>query len=202
MKGKYGKLIFAVICMACAGIFYNMDKNEALSQVVSYEEAPQDDLSEGAFDSSGSGEPETEPSLCYVHICGEVAVPGVYQVEEGSRIFQALEAAGGLTDEAAAEYLNLAGCVQDGMKIVVPSYEEAEKSGLTPEGGNPSDGTVNLNTATREQLMTLSGIGEARAEDIIRFREENGPFRTIEDIKKVPGIKEAAFQKMKDKISV
>lgn len=242
MKDKYKRLILAAVCMACAGICYSMN-SETASQAVIYEEAPQDDCSEGASVSyagsavshdyegktdgqaeAGEENPEeTRPSFCYVHICGEVVSPGVYQVEEGSRIFQAVEAAGGLTGQAAEEYLNLAGRVEDGMKIVVLSEDEVRKmeasgwnqtskgqgiseaagiSGVTGNPENSGDRKVNLNTATKEELMTLSGIGESRAEDIIRYREEQGGFLKIEDIKKVSGIKEALFQKIKDKIRV
>lgn len=203
--------------MSCAGICYCVDTGTA-EQAVIYEEAPQDDISEGAsvsYDENlaedgedGAEKMTSSPALCYVHICGEVMSPGVYQLEEGSRVFQAVEAAGGLTEAAAQEYLNLAGLVEDGMKIVVLSKEEAEESGLSL-GADPyssadpaGSGKVNLNTAGKEELMTLNGIGESRAEDIIRYREEQGAFQTIEDIKKVPGIKEAAFAKIKDMISV
>ncbi|MEY8339535.1 helix-hairpin-helix domain-containing protein [Lachnospiraceae bacterium 62-35] len=226
MIKKYRKLILALTCMICAGICYSVDREAAGSRTVTYEEAPQDDKLDGASLNSAMGEedspsseseaekeagnsarsPDSNP-LCYVHICGQVVSPGVYQVEEGSRIFQAVEAAGGLTEAAAAEYLNMAGQIQDGMKIYVPSLEEREAMGMQMDSGSASPSPssaalVNLNTATKEQLMSLKGIGEARAEDIIHYREEQGPFHTIEDIKKVPGIKEGAFQKIKDQIRV
>ena len=143
------------------------------------------------------------PVYHYVHICGEVNAPGVYRVLEGSRIFQAVEQAGGFTDDAASEYLNLAELTEDGMKIEVPSVEEVEH-GEFPVSGDPAaaGGKVNINKATAQELMTLTGIGESRAADIIRYREENGGFQTVEDTMKVPGIKEGAFEKIKDNISV
>lgn len=156
-------------------------------------------------------EAESEKILCYVHIDGEVNKPGVYELEEGSRIFQAVEMAGGFTDEAVTSYLNLAQKIADGMKIVVPSREELESamyegvigvSGVTEESTPGSDGKININTADKETLMTLRGIGEAKAEDIIRYRREHGPFGTIEDIMNISGIKEAAFEKIKDHITV
>ncbi len=218
---KYKKAAVAAVCMACAGICYGMSAGSA-QQAAVYEEASGEALEESG--SAGYGGYETQESetaesstemetvpvpLYYVHICGEVVSPGVYQLEEGSRVFQAVEAAGGLTEAAAEEYLNLAGPVTDGMKIVVLSEEEAEASGLTPEAGLQAvsgtaggDGKVNLNTAGKEELMTLNGIGESRAADIIRYREEEGPFRSIEDIKNISGIKDAAFEKIKDRISV
>ena len=139
----------------------------------------------------------------YVHICGEVNAPGVYRVLEGSRIFQAVEQAGGFTDDAASEYLNLAELTEDGMKIDVPSVEEVENGEFpVSEDAASAGGKVNINKADEKELMTLTGIGESRAADIIRYREENGGFQTVEDIMKVPGIKEGAFEKIKDNISV
>ena len=144
----------------------------------------------------------------WVHICGKVISPGVYRLPVGSRVFQAVEAAGGFSEDAACDFLNLAGTVSDGMQIYVPGAEEV-KEGNVPlqtggEGSETSkeDRRININTATKEELMTLKGIGESRAEDIIRFREDSGKFRKIEDIMKVPGIKEAGFRKIKDSIIV
>lgn len=157
------------------------------------------------------GHPEGGAKVCYVHICGAVVNPGVYGLEEGQRIYHVVEKAGGYTQEAAADYLNLAALVGDGMKLIVPTREEllskSEESlygtaSLPEEADAGKSGKINLNTATKEALMGLSGIGEAKAGDIIRYREEHGGFRKIEDIMKIPGIKEAAFQKIKDKVTV
>ena len=145
----------------------------------------------------------------YVHICGEVVSPGVYELEDGSRVFQAIERAGGFTDRAAAEYLNMAERIKDGMKIVVLSREEAEAAkargelSLSREASPEIQKTkVNLNTATKEELMNLRGIGEAKADDILQYRESHGGFQKIEDIMKISGIKDAAFQKIKEDITV
>lgn len=139
-------------------------------------------------------------SLLYVHVCGQVKNPGVYQLEEGARIFDAVQLAGGLTEEAWEEAINLAKIVTDGEQIRIPDQTEAELFLL--EETQTESGLINLNQATKEQLMTLTGIGEARAKDIIAYREEHGAFQTIEDIMKVPGIKEAAFAKIKNEIVV
>ncbi|MFR5601505.1 MAG: helix-hairpin-helix domain-containing protein [Lachnospiraceae bacterium] len=159
-------------------------------------------------------EAPTEPVVYYyVHVCGEVNQPGVYQLEAGSRIFQAIEAAGGFTGQAAEAYVNQAQEIADGMRIAIPSIEEAAGQtlaaieGLGEHSGSAGTGSetsvkVNINTADKEQLMTLRGIGEARAEDIIRYREEQGGFETIEEIMNISGIKDAAFQKIKDDITV
>ncbi|WP_125144393.1 helix-hairpin-helix domain-containing protein [Clostridium transplantifaecale] len=161
----------------------------------------------------------------FIHVCGEVTAPGVYGLEEGSRIYQAVEMAGGFTEDAAPDFLNMAESLEDGMKIQVPNRKEAgewdsrkavtypesagrmqEKeaadAGGSQERSNTGTAKVNLNTAAKEQLMTLKGIGEARAEAIIAYRQESGPFTRIEDIMEVSGIKEAAFQKIKEDITV
>lgn len=165
-------------------------------------------------DDAGKAEetvPATDPPPCYVYVCGAVLHPGVYRLQEGQRIYEAIELAGGFASGAARSWLNLAGKVEDGMKLEVPDEEQAKQwqqpapSGQTDLSGQTADTgrkKVNLNTATREELMTLKGIGEARAEDIIRFREKQGYFQAIEDIMKVPGIKEAAFEKIKEEITV
>ena len=165
----------------------------------------------GDPEAAGGQEPSEAPSI-FIHVCGEVTAPGVYEMERGSRIYEAVEAAGGLTDAAAADVLNLAQVLEDGQQVRVPDQEEKkrleEQGGALSlvTGGRPGQeapaAKVNLNTATKEQLMTLSGIGEARAEAILAYRQESGGFRTPEDIMKVSGIKEAAFQKIKDDITV
>ena len=147
----------------------------------------------------------------YVYICGEVANPGVYELSEDSRIYEAVDAAGGFTENAARESINLASKVSDGMQITIYNKEEAASlpAGGTSAGKNSgqdqmsgSSSLVNLNTATKEELMTLKGIEESKAEDIIRYREKSGGFKKIEDIMKISGIKEAGFQKIKDSITV
>ena len=152
----------------------------------------------------------SEKSGVYVYICGEVAASGVYELSEDSRIYEAVDAAGGFTENAARESVNLASKVSDGMQITIYNKEEAASLpagsgsavGNTGQGGTSGSGLVNLNTATKEELMTLKGIGEAKAEDIIRYREKSGGFKKIEDIMKISGIKEAGFQKIKDNITV
>ncbi|MBQ9135722.1 MAG: ComEA family DNA-binding protein [Lachnospiraceae bacterium] len=136
----------------------------------------------------------------FVHICGEVISPGVYEVSAGSRIYDVLQLAGGFTDEAAEEYLNLAAPVTDGMQIVILSEEEAAEE---KERQRKEDlGLVNINTASVEELCTLPGIGESRAADIVAYRTANGNFKEPQDIMQVNGIKSALYEKLKDKICV
>lgn len=164
---------------------------------------------EGTKKAAAVSETEAMDPAFVVHVCGEVVNPGIYELPAGSRIYEAVKAAGGFTENASEKSVNLASPIEDGVQIRIYSKEEAETlaAGAAPFDGFEASGegkepVVNLNTATKEELMTLSGIGESRAEDIIRYREENGGFQNIEDIMKVSGIKDAAFQKIKDRITV
>ena len=154
-----------------------------------------------------------------VHVCGAVVKPGVYELDEGSRIIDAVNRADGLLLTAASDYVNLAAVISDGEKIWIPTVEEVSEleqnpdaySGITAPAGNTFEkevsqaedaGKVNINTADKELLCTLPGIGNTRAESIIVYRESHGGFSCIEDIMKVSGIKESSFQKIKDYIVV
>lgn len=166
----------------------------------------------------------------YVDVCGAVVNPGVYELSSDSRVFQAIEKAGGYLPGAAASYLNRARSLSDGQQIYVPTQEEVDSQTIpltqdeTAQDGvvqagtaqtgtaadNTADGTgttqagqrINLNTADVSQLSTLTGVGESKALAIIAYREENGPFTSIEDIMNVPGIKEGTYEKIKDKIAI
>ena len=196
-------------------------KSDGLPQGDSGSSTKKQELQEPFRDENGSVQGEStvetqeyvensEKSGVYVYICGEVAAPGVYELPKDSRIYEAVDAAGGFTENAARESVNLASKVSDGMQITIYNREEAASLpagsgsavGNTGQGGTSGSGLVNLNTATKEELMTLKGIGEAKAEDIIRYREKSGGFKKIEDIMKISGIKEAGFQKIKDNITV
>lgn len=183
-------------------------------------------------DSMKDSAKNTVSAQCYVHICGEVKNPGVYMLKSGTRIFEVIALAGGLTEAAYGDYINQSLEVSDGQKIFIPSKQDVESGELTKrleeiyglEGTNNKQGTnhkqetnnqegtnnkvtgagaaVNINTASISELCTLNGIGESRAESIIAYRETNGEFQTIEEIKNVVGIKDAMFQKIKDNITV
>ena len=153
---------------------------------------------------------ETEPETIFVDVCGAVMNPGVYEMDVNSRVFQVIEAAGGFLPEAAASAVNQAQPVSDGQQIYVPTQEEAEEGAL-PAAIQPADpgsetadanGVVNINTADAATLKSLSGIGDAKAQAILAYREEHGSFSSIEEIMQVPGIKESTFSAIKDKIAV
>lgn len=166
--------------------------------------------------SVSSEKSENKDNLVCVYVCGHVISPGVYQLLDGSRVCDAINAAGGPSGDADAQMLNQAAAVTDGMRIYVPSKEETEgmeRSDQTDNGllnghtavdekGSNGSAKINLNTATKEQLMTLSGIGESKAQSILDYRQKNGTFSKTEDIMNIPGIKQGVYDKIKDHISV
>lgn len=143
---------------------------------------------------------EKKEQLIYVYVCGEVLNPGVYQVEEGARMYQVIDLAGGVLETAADNYLNLAESVTDGLKIVVPTQEESEKLEVVQE--EAASQFININTANEETLTTLPGIGASKAKSIISYRESKGGFTSIEELMEIEGIKEGVYNKVKDMITV
>ena len=144
----------------------------------------------------------TLEAVIFVDIKGEVKKPGVYQMKVGDRVKDAIDAAGGLTAEADSQKVNLAQRVEDQMVIVVPKVgEEAE---AIPAGATSKEvskeGKVNINTATVEELKTLKGVGEKKAEAIIEYRKKNGSFKTKEDLMKVRGIGKKLFESFEERI--
>lgn len=148
----------------------------------------------------------TAKGTVYVHITGAVKKPGVYVFDEPPRVVEVVEKAGGFTKDAVKSEVNQAELVEDGVQIVIASKKGRKTSAAGKSGGRgePSagDSLLDINTATREELMTLPGIGESKAESIIAYRETNGTFRKIEDIKKITGIKDGIFEKIKSRIKV
>ena len=140
-----------------------------------------------------------EQALC-VYICGAVLNPGVYELELGSRIVAAVEAAGGFLPDAAREAVNLARRLEDGMQITVPTMAEAEAQ--KTEVFRQEAGLVNLNTASVAELCTLSGIGESKAEAILAYRTEIGAFSSIEQLKEVTGIGDSLFNQIKESVYI
>lgn len=166
---------------------------------------------EDGSEPAGGGSPETErpdadekDKTCYVYVCGAVKAPGVYPLPQGSRVYEAVELAGGLTEEAGDTAVNQAEPVTDGQMIRVPTAEEVN-SGLadrTVSREPETDGRVDLNTASASELMELPGIGQSKADGIIDYREKNGGFQSPEDLMKVDGIKEGVYNRIKERIKV
>ena len=150
-----------------------------------------------------------------VHVSGAVKQEGIVELEENSRVADAIELAGGVREDAYMKDVNLAELLEDGMKIYIPSKEEVENqkesgnyvgntntSNKNTTDKNDLNSKVNINTATQEELDTLPGIGESTANKIINYREENGKFKSIEEIKEVSGIGDSKFEQIKDLIEI
>ena len=155
--------------------------------------------------------PTAAPIL--VHVDGAVANPGVYTLARDSRVQDAVKAAGGFSSQANLEIVNLAARLKDGDKLLILAQGTAVPPNLTSEPESTArkskaiatstpSGPVNLNTATLEELQTLPGIGETRAEDIIKYRQAHNGFKAIEEIQNISGIGPATFEKLKEHITV
>ena len=148
-----------------------------------------------------SKEESLDDEYYYVDIKGCIKNPGVYKLVKGSRVKDVIELAGGLTSDSDTSNINLAKIIEDEMVININSVNDNSGNNYSMNSNNLSD-LININTASLEQLMTLSGIGESKAKSIISYREENGNFKAIEDITKVSGIGQALYEKIKDYITV
>lgn len=133
-----------------------------------------------------------------VYVCGAVQEPGVVALAENARVVDAIALAGGMTEDAAETYVNLAAKLKDGEKLYVPTRQEVAEW----EALENTDSGININTANKESLCTLPGIGESKAEAIIAYRREQGFFEKIEDLMQVPGIKENLYKQIADRIRV
>ena len=189
-----GTLIVVCFCGCGKGTAHYLEGETEVSQ--------QDEIEQ---EESASSQTEIqEERLLYVYVCGQVKNPGVYTLPEGSRIYDVFSLAGGFTEFAATDYWNQARLLKDGEMIYVPSREETQGRPIEEaEGGKTQEsGKVNINTASKEELMTLPGIGEVKALAILAYRQEHGSFSTLEELKQVEGIKDAVFIKIKAYIEI
>lgn len=177
-------------------------------------------------------QPGQTSATMYVHVCGAVKNPGVYELDTGSRVYEAIEAAGGFTEDADGSYVNQAQRLTDGAKLIIPTMEQTKSMsasdfvgtigiidaegteqvgfgqensagvGGAAEGNAASDDKININTASEAELCKIPGIGATRAAAIVAYRQEKGGFTSIEDIMNVSGIKEGTYDKIKDRIKV
>ena len=145
--------------------------------------------------------PEEADMIC-VYVGGAVSDSGVYLLPQGSRLYEAIEAAGGMTEDADPYYLNQAKILEDAEQIIVLTTQEVQERKEQIRQQAEEAGLVNINTADVPQLMQLNGIGQSRAEAIVAYREQCGQFKQIEDIQQVTGIKAGLYEKIKDKITV
>lgn len=201
-----GVIVAAAAVLVCIGIGLvqatstgQLSINHASEQHEASDDGSAETASEDAEDQAAA-----EPPLICVHVSGAVASPGVCYLPEGSRAADAVEAAGGFAEGAAEDSLNLARILSDGEQLIVARTDELAATNPSPGAAAPApaNAKININTATSEELQELDGVGEATAEKIIKEREENGPFATVEDIMRVPGIGEKKFEAMRDDITV
>lgn len=208
--------LIGLVCLVCYFLSYNSkstgislsdDSEERVVETSDIEES--DSIQEASLDLGNSEETSTsvEQESIAVHVCGQVKNPGVYTLAQGARVSDAIDAAGGLTKDAAGDFINQAQKLEDEQQVYVPNQEEAKESPkevqqeTNNESHSENKGLVNINQATREELMTLPGIGEAKADMIITYREDHGKFASIEDIKNISGIKDGVFNKICDLIT-
>lgn len=202
-------IILFILAVTCLSLCSCGKKNE---EIIEIEELVNDETDQEDSETNQEEEvrekiaEDTEDEYIYVHVCGAVEVPGVYSIKKPARVYEALELAGGITDDGLEEVINQAREVVDGEQIYIPTVEEKE-NGLVDmpsldEKTSASDGRININMASLEELMTLPGIGQSKASAIIDYRESNGKFGSVEDIMNIEGIKEGVFNKIKDKISI
>lgn len=221
-KRKWLKTGLTVIFILLAGILYScrevnkQDEQIILQNQESNEQDQEVNLANQESNSTENGVQainkdtqvivQDSVQYIYIHICGAVKEPNVYEVEVNTRLISVINLAGGLTEDAAGDYVNQAALVQDGQQIYIPTKEEVE--GMTPTNYEVSESSdivsskVNINTATMEALMTLTGIGESKAKSIIAYRQDNDGFQAIEEIKNIDGIKDAVYDKIFDLITV
>lgn len=206
LKTKIGIAAMLVITIITIGLYISKQTNE--DEYIYYENIEtenQEAVGEEGTDYAGDQE------MITVHITGEVNYSGVVVLKAGDRVVDAIEAAGGETAEADLNKLNLAYILNDGEKIYIPNKnqtsenEEYITSGIGEGITNANNGEtskININSATAEELTQLPGVGEATANKIISYRQENGKFQNIEDLKNVPGIGNSKFENIKELISV
>lgn len=150
-----------------------------------------------------NGEQKEDENKIFVDVKGAVKNPGVYETTKEKRVKDIIEEAGGLLEDADTSNINLSQKLRDQMVIyILKKGEKPKQIGETSSVGNLNDAIININTASKEQLMKISGIGKTKAEAILAYREKNGEFKKKEDITKVRGIGKATFDKIKDKIEV
>ena len=208
-KQKIILIIILIIMLIFIG--YYIITRVGKSEYINLETEDNEEIEETNENIEEEESTETEENII-VHVTGAVKKEGIVTVKEGSRISDVIKTVGGTTKEADLSKINLAYVVQDGQKIYVPSINDKEEvvnvtndageNVIKSNNGSSKEEKVNINTATQTELETLSGIGPSTALKIINYRNENGNFKKIEDIKNVPGIGDSKFESIKENICV
>lgn len=209
-------IIIAIIIFIIILIKHNNDTE--IVDIVSTNEEVEDNKTEDNENKTKDKENKEENNIV-IYVSGEVKIPGVYEIKENSRVSDAIEKAEGLTENADINNINLAYKLEDGMKVYIPNKNEKDKEKnidqtttyvskeddiITQNNNTYTNKTqkVNINTASQTELETLPGIGTSTALKICNYREENGKFKSIEDIKNVSGIGDSKYEKIKDLITL
>lgn len=193
------KAIFRIIVIVCVCFLFAACEKEDVSVELSGEAEHKEQKI------TGSKNENKGQDCIVVYVNGAVKHPGVYTMHPGDRIYQAVDMAGGMTSDARKDALNLAETIADAQNIHIMTkseYRKGHKNNIRKQSGDTDTKLVNINTADKEQLTILPGIGEAKAEAVIAYREEKGFFSSKEDIKKVSGIGEATYTNIKDLITI
>lgn len=208
MRKVWNGFLLIMMCASLAGCGKSADLElKSIGEPGLGEEMfPEEDVSSKETEAEET-ETETEPVLIKVFVCGAVAKEGVYELPEGSRVFDAVRAAGGFAEDADETYVNQADYVSDAQKLYIPTESEAgelkeQAAALQENVSGEGGGLVNINTADENALMSLPGIGQTRARSIIDYRTQNGPFEKAEDLMNVSGIGQAGFDRLKMYITV
>ena len=220
MNKKHLIMIVVVFFIGITGVVFYMNRSNDSELVdcdtqISYSEEADSNSKEATDKDNNSKDASTSSKdnknkKIYVHICGEVNEPGVYELKEDARVIDAIDAAKGLTKAASQQSVNQAEKLEDSQQIYIPSIKEVKEdvnqsvksSDSNSSINNEGNGKININTASQEELTTLPGIGVAKAQKIIAYRQQNGSFSKIEDIMKISGIKEGLFNKISENITV
>lgn len=203
---KRQTLITIGICvcfLVLSGWFYLRSSAGSASNTQEWTSGPESPVPSLKEDGLSTDKNTADNGECVVYICGAVKRPGVYRFTGDARVCDAVEAAGGFRKKADRAAINQARPLNDGEQITIPRKGKRKASGKgNSDKGKDGSGLVNINQADLTELMTLAGIGEAKAQLIIDYRTENGSFASIEDIMKISGIKEGIYNRIKDQITV
>lgn len=215
-KRNIALIILVFLCILTSFILYGRNKSKVFKDeymqniFVDEEDSAKESLEVNADYNTKDNKEEKistkSTKMIVVEIKGEVVNPDVYEISEGSIIRDLITKAGGLTNEANIDKINRADKLRDNQLIVIPNKDDLANANNNISINNASsvseDGVININTATLEELQKINGVGEVKAKSIIEYREKNGGFKSIDEMKNIEGIGDKTFEKMKDKITI
>jgi competence protein ComEA len=207
---KFYVLLLLCIVFGCAYYFFIYQPNPSTNQTISQLEKNTQSNVDEKIKTEPKEELKPKVETIMIDVKGEIKKPGVYQSNQGERVIDVINQAGGLTDKADESQINFAAHVQDEMVVYIPAKGEIsanfppDLSSLpsTATGSSQKTNKINLNKADETELQNLPGIGPSKAASIISYRNENGPFQSIDDLKNISGIGDKTFEKLKESIMV